>query len=181
MRRVRRELAWPMQDAGPDALWAHRFLLSRLQAHVAALDQTPDGDRAAAPIRLGVPSGPADWLEALGRRRDELADAADERMAAMAPRDRREPCTRAVAAAFDEIGEMTAFLEHMPPHRAVRRLELAREDLERLGTSCRLWARPSPRGIPRGRRGCPAAVPPGRRWHRDASPSTACQGCPPIP
>ena len=35
---------------------------------------------------------------------------------------------------------MTAFLEQMPPHRAVRRLELAREDLDRLGESGRVWA-----------------------------------------
>ena len=83
--RDRRELAWPMQDVGPDALWAHRFLLSRLQAHVAALDQTPDGERAPRRSAWASPSGPADWLEALGRRRDELADAADERTAAMAP------------------------------------------------------------------------------------------------
>ena len=39
---------------------------------------------------------------------------------------------------------MTAFLEHMPPHRAVRRLELAREDLDRLGRSCGRWAAEMP-------------------------------------
>jgi hypothetical protein len=139
-RRVLRELARTTRDAGPDALWTQRFRLSRLQAHVAALDLTPDGERAPAPIRLAGGPGPADWLRDLELRREELADEADARAAALPPRDRREPCSDAVTAAFDEIGEMTALLEQMPPHRAVRRLELARADLERLGESCRDWA-----------------------------------------
>ena len=74
------------------------------------------------------------------RRRVELADAADERMAALPPSGRREACSAIFRVAFDEIGEMTAFLEQMPPRRAVRRLELAQEDLGRLAESCRRWA-----------------------------------------
>ncbi len=35
---------------------------------------------------------------------------------------------------------MTAFLEQMPPRRAVHRLELAQDDLDRLAESCRQWA-----------------------------------------
>ncbi len=139
-RRVRRELSRPMGDAGPEALWMHRYRLSRLQSHVAALDRSPDGERSPAFIQRDGDAGPADWLRDLQTRRDELADQADERMAPLAPRDRREPCADAVTAALDEIGEMTALLEQMPSHRAVRRLELARADLERLGESCRLWA-----------------------------------------
>ena len=139
-RRVGRELARTFQDAAPDALWSQRFRLSRLQAHVAALDQTADGDRGLSPYVIGGASGPGEWLRDLELRRIELADEADGRMAVLPPRERTKPCSDAVTAAFDEIGEMTALLEQLPPHRAVRRLELAREDLERLGESCRAWA-----------------------------------------
>ncbi len=147
-RRVLRELARPLADAGPEALWTHRFLLSRIQAHVAALDRTPDGDRTGGEDRDGNStvrmSGPADWLERLESRRADLADLADERMAALPAVDRAEPCTRSVASAFDEIAETTALLEQMPPHRAVRRLELAHDDLDRLRQSCRAWANEEP-------------------------------------
>src|SRR5262249_13844569 len=146
------------------ALWGHRFRLSRLQAHVAALDQTPDGERSPAPIRLADASGPADWLRDLERRRAELADAADVQMAALPHRDRRDPCSDAVSAAFDEVGETTALLEQMSPHRAVRRLELAREDLERLGESCRVWAAelPGDPDVPRAAGPSPAPANGGR-------------------
>ncbi len=139
-RRVRRELDRPMRDAGAEALWTQRFRLSRLQAHVAALDQSCDGERPPAASSRDGRAGPADWLRDLETRRAALADQADERMAPLAPWDRREPCADAVTAALDEMGEMTALLEQMPPHRAVRRLELARADLERLAESCRTWA-----------------------------------------
>jgi hypothetical protein len=132
-RRVRRELGRPMPGDSPELPWAHRFALSRLQAQVAALDLASD----AVPFPAG---GPAAWLEDLGRRRAELSAAADERMAALPPSDRREACAATFRVAFDEIGEMTAFLEQMPPLRAVRRLELAQEDLDRLAESCRQWA-----------------------------------------
>ena len=132
-RRVRRELGRPMPGASPERPWAHRFALSRLQAQVAALDLASD----AVPAPAG---GPEVWLEDLGRRRAELADAADQRMTALPPSDRREACAAIFRVAFDEIGEMTAFLEQMPPRRAVRRLELAQEDLDRLAESCRRWA-----------------------------------------
>lgn len=139
-RRVHRELARPLTDAGPEMLWAHRFLLSRIQAHVAALDRTPVGHRTEGEDRSLRSIGPADWLERLEVRRGKLAELADERMAALPLVDRAALCTRAVASAFDEIGETTALLEQMPPHRAVRRLELARDDLDRLRQSCRAWA-----------------------------------------
>ncbi len=162
-RRVLRELARPLSGAGPEALWAHRFLLSRIQAHVAALDRTPVGDRAEDEDRDGDSNvraaGPSDWLERLEARRAELADLADERMAEQSTVDRFGPCLRAVASAFDEIAETTALLEQMPPHRAVRRLELARDDLDRLRESCRAWAIEEPAaGAPAG--ADPAPAPP---------------------
>ena len=87
--------SWPgrSRDAGPERLWVHRFQLSRLQAHVAALDQTPDGDRTV-PTRL-----------AGGRRPRRLARGPASAAAASwptrptsgwppcRPRDRREPCS----------------------------------------------------------------------------------------
>ncbi len=135
-RRVRRELARPLLGATPESLWVQRFQLSRLQAQVAALDLSP----AASPGPASGPEKPEDWLEALGRRRAELAGAADDRMAALPPSGRRESCTAIIQTGFDEIGEMTAFLGQIPPRRAVRRLELAEEDLDRLAESCRRWA-----------------------------------------
>ncbi len=134
-------------SCGPDA-----FTSPASRRSVAALDRTPDGQIAPAPPRRDGRAGPADWLRDLEGRRGALADAADERMAGLAPADRRDACKGAVTAAFDEIGEMTAFLEQMPPHRAVRRLELAREDLERLGESGRLWAGEAAIGLEPGRR-----------------------------
>ncbi len=132
-RRVRRELGRALPGASPEVPWAQRFALSRLQAQVAALDLASDEASAAA-------VGPAAWLENLARRRDELAAAADERMSTLPLSDRRKACADIFRVAFDEIGEMTAFLEQMPPLRAVRRLELAQDDLDRLAASCRHWA-----------------------------------------
>ncbi len=141
-RRVRRELARPMFGASPEPLWIQRFHLSRLQAQVAALDLAADANLSPA----GVSEKPGDWLEDLSRRRVELAAAADDRMAALPPSGRREASTAIIPAAFDEVGEITAFLGQMPPRRAVRRLELAEEDLGRLAESCRRWASDAARG-----------------------------------
>ena len=132
-RRVRRELARPISGEGPELPWAHRFTLSRLQAQVAALELDSDAD--------SVPDGgPGAWLEGLADRRAELANTADDRMNALAPAARHEACAAIFRVAFDEISEMTAFLEQMPPLRAVRRMELAQEDLDRLAQSCRQWS-----------------------------------------
>jgi hypothetical protein len=136
-RRARRELARPLHGASAEQPWAHRLHLSRLQAQVAALEL------AASPDSLEpAPSaeGPRQWLAELSLRRAELADAADEQMISLPPRSRRQPCAAIVRAALDETGEMIAFLEQMPARRAVKRLELAREDLEKLAGSCRHWA-----------------------------------------
>jgi hypothetical protein len=136
-RRVQHELTRPVAGLSPEALWAHRFQLSRLQAQVANLD-------LALPVE-GHPSvlaeGPDQWFIALERRRAELAAAADDLFSKMIRRDRLEPCIQLVQAAFDEVGETIAFLEGMPLPRAVKRLNLVRDDLETLVDSCRRWSR----------------------------------------
>ena len=123
-----------MEGAGPEQLWVQRFQLSRLQAHVAALDLDARRPDRPAPPRLDGRAGPADWLRG---PRGAAAPSWPTRPTSGWPRCRRPtaatPAPRIITAAFDEIGEMTAFLEQMPPHRAVRRLELAHEDLDRLG------------------------------------------------
>ena len=83
-RRVRRELARPMRGRRPGCALGPP--VPALAAPGARRRAGPDARRrsAPAPIRLGGAPGPADWLEDLERRRDELADAADERMAAPA-------------------------------------------------------------------------------------------------
>jgi hypothetical protein len=139
-RRVRRELARPIAGASPEALWVQRFHLARLQAQVAALDLSAGRD----PSQAHVDGGPHEWLGELKRRRAELADAADQQIAALVPTDRVDPCKDLVRAALDETGEMIAFFEQMSPRRVVERLELAREDLERLAGSCRRWASDEP-------------------------------------
>ncbi|HKI20165.1 MAG TPA: ion transporter, partial [Isosphaeraceae bacterium] len=136
-RRVQHELTRPVAGLSLEALWAHRFQLSRLQAQVANLD-------LASPVE-GHPSvlaeGPDQWLITLERRRADLAAAADDLFSKMARRDRLEPCTQIVQAAYDEVGETIAFLEGMPLPRAVKRLNLVRDDLETLVDSCRRWSR----------------------------------------
>jgi hypothetical protein len=137
-RRVRRELVRSLRGISPEPLWVQRFHLSRLQAQVAALDLGADSN--PGPKAALSPEQPRDWLEEVARRRAELAADADDRMAALPPPARREACTAIIQSAFDEVGEITAFLGQMPPRRAVRRLKLAEEDLERLAESCRRWA-----------------------------------------
>ena len=136
-RRVQHELTRPVAGLSPEELWAHRFQLSRLQAQVANLD-------LAFPVE-GHPTvlaeGPDQWLVALERRRAELAAATDDLFSKMVRRDRLEPCTQVVQAAIDEAGETIAFLEGLPLPRAVKRLNLVRDDLETLVDSCRRWSR----------------------------------------
>ena len=68
------------------------------------------------------------------------------------PSDRGEPCKRIVQAAFDEVGETIAFLEDMSLRRAVTRLELVQDDLERIGSSLNRWTRSEPARRCRDRR-----------------------------
>src|SRR5262249_61970875 len=114
---------------GPQEPWVQRYHLSRLQAQVAALNLASGADDD--PPLPGRSTGPHDWLDELEHRRGELADLADERMAAIPPPGRRRARTGSVSAGFDEIGEQNAFLQHMPPLRAVDRLERGREDRDR--------------------------------------------------
>ena len=61
----------------------------------------------------------------------------DDRLIALPRSARGLPCRRIAQSALDEVGETIAFLEDMPLRRAVKRLKLVRDDLERLVVSCR--------------------------------------------
>jgi hypothetical protein len=139
-QRMRRELSRPTTECSPLDLWTERFNLSRLEAQVAALDLGRGSEEAATPPGAESQS----WLMALDRRRAELADAADTRIAALPRPARDEPCKRIVQTAFDEVGETIAFLEDMSLPRAVQRLNLVRADVDRLLASCGRWARGEP-------------------------------------
>ena len=75
---------------------------------------------------------PAEWADALSVRRTEMAERAAAQLQALSLDEARRPCERTAQHTRDEISEMIAFLEDMPLHRAVNRLELAREDLTQL-------------------------------------------------
>ncbi len=134
-RRLRLELLRPVNGSGPEALWMQRFHLSRLQAQYSALNlahEPEPGDAAHI-------EDADDWLIAVMRRRAELAAAVDKLVSDLPTSDRHEPSKRIVQAAFDEVGETIAFLEEMSLRRAVTRLELVQEDLERIGSSVSRW------------------------------------------
>jgi len=139
-RRISRELDRPWIGSSPEALWTQRFQLSRLQAQVEALELGP----GESPAHSRLAAGRALWLDALNRRRAELADAADDRLTALELTARTAPCEHIVRTAVDEIGETIAFLEDMLLRRAVKRLKLVRDDLDRLVSSCRRWSRGEP-------------------------------------
>ena len=139
-RRIRRELTRPSVGWSADGLWAERFHLSRLQTQVETLELEPSADVAQAP---------AAWRGSLDQRRTELAGDAVDRVSSLDLPSRAEACELIVQTAVDEVGEMIAFLEDMPLRRAVKRLELMREDLEGLVESCRHWAREPSSGIAR--------------------------------
>ena len=69
------------------------------------------------------------WIDELDRRRAELAQAAERRLATLPLAARIAPCERIVQSALDEAGETMAFLEDMSLRRAVDRLELLGDDL----------------------------------------------------
>jgi hypothetical protein len=127
-RRVRRELGTSTAGAPAERLLAQRLHFSRLQARVASLE--PACDDNGHPCWLG--GDPQEWAEALSIRRIELADRAQDELREKDVTESRWPCERAAQTAQDEICEMIAFLEDMPLRRAIKRLELAREDLEQL-------------------------------------------------
>jgi len=141
-RRINRELARPSIGSSPEALWAERFQLTRLQAQVEALDLA--SEKNSPHSRLAERR--ALWLDSLHRHRAALADLADDRLTALEPTVRAASCQRIAQTALDEVGETIAFLEDMQLRRAVKRLKLVRDDLERLVISCRRWSRGEPRG-----------------------------------
>jgi hypothetical protein len=127
-RRVRSELSLASTDAGPERLLAMRLELSRLQARVSSLEPIKESDG-----RLHWPGGdPEQWREELAVRRLELADRAAGELLEMEFADAHRPCEQAAQAAHDEVSETIAFLEDMPLRRAVKRLELAQQDLDQL-------------------------------------------------
>ena len=140
-RRINRELARPLARLSAERLWAERLQLTRLQAQVEALDLA--SEQHSPHSRLVERR--AQWLDALHRRRGALADLADDRLTVLDLTARALPCQRIAQTALDEVGETIAFLEDMQLRRAVKRLKLVRDDLERLGISCRLWSREGPR------------------------------------
>ena len=79
----------------------------------------------------------------------------------------RRPCERAAQAASDEISEAIAFIEDMPLRRAVKRLELAQQDLDQLTLTLPRGRGPAGRR-PFARRG----TPPGRRRTRRSNSKT---------
>src|SRR5262245_18097731 len=135
-RRVRSELRHPTNEVGPERLMGLRLHLSRLQARVASLESEAGGE--ATEDWIG--GDPEEWVEALAVRRVELADLAESRLLTMSLEEARRPSERIAHAAHDEISETIAFLEDMPLRRAVKRLELAREDRDELTTTLRRTA-----------------------------------------
>jgi len=104
---------------------AHRLLLSRLQARLASLEP-------------GVNDAHSEWLGGdlveLDERTVDPPDRAwrskrKSELQGMSLADAYRPCQRSAQAARDEISETIAFLEDMPLRRAVKRLELAEQDL----------------------------------------------------
>jgi hypothetical protein len=144
-RRIRGELSRLSTESKPDAAWAVRFQLSRLEAQARALPETlcdSSPEIGEDPYEGARALAPRDWLAELETHRAQLADRSDKQLAEMPLSQRRKPCGRIVQTALDEVGETIAFLEDMSLARAVDRLELVREDLERLAHSARNWASP---------------------------------------
>jgi hypothetical protein len=134
--RIRRELARPSAGRSCEELWLERFQLSRLEAQLAAL---AEGGETGLSAGLAGDELSA-WIRELESRRAELADAADAQLFVIPVPRRRGPCERMAQTACDEAGETIAFLEDLSKSRAVKRLDLLRDDVRRLVASCRRWA-----------------------------------------
>ncbi len=134
-RRIKSELAQSSTSLAAEALWAHRFHLTRLQAQAKTLDLASGQADPHTHLRHDC----IRWIGELDRRRTELAQTAQRRLAALPLSARIVPCERIVQTALDEIGETTAFLEDMSLRRAVDRLELTGDDLARLADSSLRW------------------------------------------
>lgn len=139
-RRVRKQLDDSRDDDDDDApeqLAAAGFKLSRLQTRVDVLDDRQEAEDQEAEAPAG--GDPKSWSQSLSERRAEVAARVENKLLALEPADAVAPVDRIVQSARDELREMVAFLQDAPLRRAVRRLELVREDLTRLvGTFRRL-------------------------------------------
>jgi len=136
-RRVDRELSRPIADpsASPADYWVRRFQLSKLQAQVQSLD-------LAAQERDDSPDFQEKrdrWIQGISALRDALIDQSDAEISGLPRPARLEAREQVIRTANDEVNETVAFLEDLPLPRAVCRLELVREDLERLSRSCSSW------------------------------------------
>jgi hypothetical protein len=147
-RRLESELERPINGCAAEALWMQRFHLSRLQAQHSVSPAAPKGE-SQQPAGVSASNG---WLVPVERRRGELAIAVDDLLSALPPSERAAPCKRIVQAAFDDVGETIAFLEDMSLRRAVTRLELVRDDLDRIGSSLHRWISEAPDAAPSLRR-----------------------------
>lgn len=131
-RRVRKELDASQADEAPERLAAVGFKLSRLQARVDALEVQHHHDDRADEAETPAGGDPESWSRELADRRAEVAERLKRELLALEPAEAVESGERIVQTARDDLREMTAFLEDAPLPRAVRRLELARDDLTRL-------------------------------------------------
>ena len=133
-RRIRRELARSSESSTPEALWAHRFHLTRLQAQAKTLDLA-----TGQAGQFGSPRDRNRWIDELEHRRAELAQTAERRLHRSPQSARIAACERIVQTSLDETGETTAFLEDMSLGRAVDRLDLLGDDLTLLAGSSLEW------------------------------------------
>ena len=136
-RRVRKQLDDCRDDDAPERLASAGFKLSRLQTRVDVLEDRHDERDQEGEAPAG--GDPKSWSRSLAERRAEVADRVERKLLELDPADAIAPADRIVQGARDELREIVAFLEDAPLRRAVRRLELVREDLTRLvGTFRRL-------------------------------------------
>ncbi|CAN5666732.1 hypothetical protein BH23PLA1_BH23PLA1_30090 [soil metagenome] len=121
----------------PEELWSRRFALTRLQAEVETLEPVE-----AEPDRSDLNFGePARWVDRLAQKREELAEAAANRLANRPAEDRVELWREIVGAARIESNEVLSALEELAPEHAAKLLELSRDDMARLAEDGRAGAR----------------------------------------
>ena len=80
-RRIKRELAHTADGKAPEAFWADRFYLTRLQAQAKTLELATGEARHHADL----PFDRKQRIEELDQRRTELAKAAESRLASLPP------------------------------------------------------------------------------------------------
>ena len=116
----------------------------QLLAHAAAALPAPGarrGARSPPQIATAIPhwlgGDPAELDESLSDPPDRAGRASGGRASENGPRGSHAgPASEPPRRAQDEISEMIAFLEDMPLRRAVKRLELAEQDLVNSSAPC---------------------------------------------